>query len=332
MIPDEEKPQEQVDPTAGALAAMDAGIAAVDPAPPTEAPVDAPPAADPAPEAAPAAEPAPPAQPQETTPEVEAKELGLGQKATERFKHLSQYKQALSEAGITDLAQLPSIIERAKAADEFEQVIAETGATPEQYGETIKFLSLFNGGTREQMREALKIVQAQAEHISKALGEELPGVYDPLSEHDDLRLEVESGDITRKRALEIASQRASSRYVESRSQEQAKTQQAQHEYSQAIQTLNALGAKLKASDPDYESKVDYLKPAIALIREKYPPSEWARQVAAAYQMLPKPKGASVPPPGPVRSVANPSLAATPKPKSAMEALEMGLQKHLDTGR
>ena len=118
MIPDEEKPQEQVDPTAGALAAMDAGIAAVDPAPPTEAPVDAPPAADPAPEAAPAAEPAPPAQPQETTPEVEAKELGLGQKATERFKHLSQYKQALSEAGITDLAQLPSIIERAKAADD----------------------------------------------------------------------------------------------------------------------------------------------------------------------------------------------------------------------
>ena len=310
------------DLTAGAVAALDAALA-------TDKPADAAPA-DPAPPEPKAADPAKPADaapaaPVEKTVDEEVAELGLKEKAAARFKELTPYKAAFKQAGIEKLEDLPAIVERAKFADELETAIVSTGASPEQYGQAIQYLALVNSGDPEKMAQAYDVMQAELAALSKALGREVPGVHDPLADHPDLQEEVQAGDITKKRALEIAQQRASSTLVKGRQEQTAAEAQAQQEHAQAIDSLNQLGAQLRAADPQYATKIAALKPTIALIRESFPPSQWAARLQAAYQQVAVPAApAPLPPPGPVRSVAPAGVNMAPEPKSAMEALDFAL--------
>ena len=310
--------------------ALDALSAVLD-APKAEEEAAAAPAAEPAP-AAPAAadKPAEPAAPAAEKPvDEEIAELGLKEKSAARFRELAGYKTAIKEAGI-EPADLPNIVARAKFADDLESAIVDTGATPEQYGAAIRYLALVNGGP-DGMLKAYEVMQAEMATLAKALGKEAPGVHDPLAEFPDLREDVENGDMTRKRALEIAEYRARGALVQGQ-QQQAQQQQAQQAaVTQAVRSLDAIGARLKSSDPQYAAKVEALQPAIALIRERCPPSEWAAQFEAAYARLslpayaaPQPAAATLPPPGPVRAVAPSGVVHSPEPRSAMEALEMGL--------
>ncbi|MBA4279305.1 hypothetical protein [Ralstonia sp.] len=299
-------------------------------------------AADAAPEPAKPAEaekPAAPADPAKLTaseaekpaaaPAEDEMPAGLSQKSQERFRELAPYKAAFKQAGIEKAEDLPKIVERAKFADELESAIVDTGATPEQYGAAIQYLALINSGQPAMLEKAFEVMQAELATLAKTLGKEAPGVHDPLAEHSDLREEVENGDITRKRALEIASQRAAGSLAQQN--ERAASEQAAQRaaYDGAIAELNALGSQLSAADPMYSSKIAALKPTIALIREHCPPSEWVQRVGIAYRQVvvsaPAPSAPShLPPPGPVRSVSPAGVSYAAEAKSPEEAIRMAL--------
>ena len=50
--------------------------------------------------------------------------------------------------------------------------IQATGATPEQYGETLSWLALFNSGVPENQLKALELVESVAERLATLLGKE----------------------------------------------------------------------------------------------------------------------------------------------------------------
>lgn len=337
-------PAPPADLTAGAVEALDKALAAVETAPPGDdevppaKPAEAKPEAKdekPAEQAAKDGEP-PKAETPEKTPEQEADELGLKAKARERFHELSGYKAAVKRAGIDNLEDLPRIVERARFADQLEGAIQQTGATPEQYGQAIQYLALVNSGDPEALGKAYEIMQQELAVLAKALGKEVPGVHDPLAEHPDLKQEVEEGDITRKRALEIAAQRAAMAQSQAVRQAQSAQQHRQREFEEAVQELNMLGAQLKQADPLYAVKVQALMPTIELIRENFPPTEWAARVKQAYAKVqvaaPAPAKQPLPPPGPVRSVSPAGVSVAPTPKNEMDALEIGLQMASQIGR
>lgn len=271
-----------------------------------------------------------PAKPEAVkTTDDEIAELGLKQKAADRFRELTPYKAAFKEAGIEKLEDLPRIVERAKFADELEQAIVETGTTPEQYGQAIQYLALVNSGQPAMLEKAYEVMQAELATLAKALGKEAPGVHDPLAEHEDLREEVAAGDLTRKRALEIAAQRATGSLTQAQATQAREQAEQKAVFDRAIGDLNALGAQLKAGDPFYASKIAALQPTIALIRERCPPSEWAARVDAAYKQVvvaaPAPAPApTLPPPGPVRSVVPAGVNYAAEAKSPEEAISAAL--------
>jgi hypothetical protein len=162
----------------------------------------------------------------------------------------------------------------------------------------------------------------------KLIGKEVPGVVDPLEGHADLQTEVENGDLSRARALEIAQQRNTGTLYRGRiaRDEQAAAQETAQ--AQGKQALNQLEAQLKANDPDYARKREFFVPIVKRIAAKYPPDQWAAEAQAAYAELPKlppvaaPVVPSRPTPGPVRAGAR--MPVNPIPKDPMEALEMGI--------
>lgn len=324
-------PAEPVDLTAGAVAALDEALAAEAPkpagpeksTPEGEKPAEAP--GKPAPKAK--DEPAP----GDKTVDDEVAELGLKGKTEARFRELTPYKAAFKQAGIEKPEDLPLIVERAKFADELESAIVRTGASPEQYGQAIQYLALVNSTDPANLEKAYEVMSAELATLAKVLGKEAPGVHDPLADHPDLKEEIESGDLTRKRGLEIAAQRARSTFVQGVQTQTQQKQTEQQQFNTAIADLNALGAQLQANDPLYAAKIAALTPAIALIRESFPPSEWTARVQAAYQQVivptpaPAPRAApTLPPPGPVRSVPTGGVQITGTAKDPMEALNMGL--------
>lgn len=255
--------------------------------------------------------------------EEEIASLGLKEKTAERFRELSKRP---SEAEIAPLR------ERAERADAWEREVAATGASPEQFGATVQYTALAvraNSGDLEAAKQAYAASKAEAEHWAKMLGIEVPG-HDPLALHEDLRREVDSGDLTRPRALEIAQQRAAA-HVQAqstqRSQEESGRRAAyESAMSSAMSEIGALNNQLKATDPAFAQKLPLLQPTIDVIREQLHPSQWAGAIRAAYAKIP-----SIPAPAPIPPVSQmpirPTGSATSQrrvPRNDVEAFEMGV--------
>lgn len=348
-------------PEQAALAAMDQGIEAApsDPTPEPPAVVDQPaapapaegePAADPVDPNAPPAEPvdpnapppdpaAPPVAPKpegdgEPDPDAEArdqaKKLGLSGKASERFvamaqeiKTLAPIKELLEKAGIKDVAtELPKVMEKAQAADDIIGMVMDTGATSDQYGATLDYLKLVNSGDPALMSQAFDKLLGELQDLGKLVGREVPGAYDPLQDHADLKAEVEGGDMPRARALELVAKRNAEKLTEARRNEQATAAQSTQAMEQGRATLNQLGAELAAADPDYARKQPFLLPMLRLITQTKPPAEWAGAARAAYAALPAmpAPAAPKPVPGPMRPGGNipPVAPVTDDPFKAMD--------------
>ena len=362
------------DQPADVMAALDAGIAAADaetapaaePAPVETPPADAatPPADDPS--VVPPADGQPPAQPQEGAPpadgqppaategeqqpdadtEAEITALGLKEKAAERFrgmaaeiKELAPLREAMKAAGIEDVARLPELVQRSKVGEDMVQMVVETGASPEQYGMALDYLGLIGKAQQGDLVAAEKAYTTMAGELAalaKLLGKEVPGVHDPLANHQDLRAEVEAGDLPRARAVEIAGQRDRAAYTGSVERQRTESQQAVEQARQdAFDGLQAYDAEMKATDPSYLAKREVLQGHVKAIMATYPPREWERRTAIAYAsiklpeqpMTPAAPAASAQPrPGPMRP-SGPRPAMDPTTfASPMDALEYGIQQ------
>lgn len=363
------------DLTTDALSALDAGIAAADAeeAPAAEAaPVETPPAdtttppaEDPA--AAPPADGRPPAQPQEgATPadgeppaaaegeqqpdadtEAEIASLGLKEKSAERFrgmaaeiKELAPLREAMKAAGIEDVARLPELVQRSKVGEDMVQMVVETGASAEQYGMALDYLGLIGKAQQGDMVAAEKAYEVMGKEyaaLAKMLGKEAPGIHDPLANHQDLRAEVEAGDLPRARAVEIAGQRDRAAYTGSVERQRTESQQAAEQAEQrGIEWLKRFDAEMAQEDPSYAAKRPQLNEAVRQIREQYHPSEWAQRTALAYARIQAPAAAApavAAPAAPVQPRPGPVRPSGPRPAmdpttfaSPMDALEYGIQQ------
>ena len=272
--------------------------------------------------------------------------LGLKEKSAVRFRELSAEVKALApirdqltKAGVTDLAQLPAVLERSQAADKMIGMVMETGASAEQYGKSLDYLALVNraiAGDRTAGEQAFKAIGEEYASLARALGKPVPGVYDPLSDYPDLQAEVEAEDLTVERAHEIAAQRNSER---ARQQHQQSTEQGQAEVravEDGRQALMQFDQAMRASDPTYMARREALSAQVAEIRKNHPPAQWVAQAALALAKIPVPAAAPAPavaaanpapkpPVGPMRpGAARPALVAVPD--DPMEALNLGISE------
>jgi hypothetical protein len=343
-----------VDAAAEALAALEEGIAAADEGGPVpQAPVEGEEAApEGEPEAAPAASPeaapeaAPEAKPDDTEAEINA--LGLKEKSAERFramageiKELAPIRDELARIGIKDASGVSQLVAQADAGIRMVEMVRETGSTAEQYGEVMDYMALQNQaistGDPALAKKALERLRPALEGLAKIAGEEVPG-YDPLAGHPDLQADVESGDLSAKRAKELAAQRDREATMSTIRQSQRQATDAEerraHEQQQAFasgqQSLNALEARLSA-DPHFATKRPQLVEAVRQIVAQHPPSQWASEAAIAYAainvappMQPVAQQPSRPMPGPVRGGSH-RMALTPETDDPLKALEIGIE-------
>ncbi|MGA0588087.1 hypothetical protein ACO2Q2_13300 [Dyella sp. KRB-257] len=356
---DNPPPEPSADGDAAALAAFDEGLKKLSGEPKTAADVAAKAAdgkdtaAAPAPADAPAAAPAAAAptpaaaEPDEET-ERAVKELGLKGRAEERFREMAgtirevtPLRDALAELKITSPEQIRELAETSQRAIEWEETVMASTATPEQFGSALNVIRAVNSGDPKAMGVAFDAMLNEVVELGRKIGREVPGLVDPLAAHPDLAEEVEQGDITRKRALEIISQRVSAQHLQEANTRRETQEQWNTARDAALTNIQQLNDTLKAADPDFARKLPLLQPALDLITTTMHPSQWHAAVQQAYAKipaLPPVAAAPAPAPAPARSNARPPVSHMParptginasmqaKPKTDLEAFEMGLNR------
>lgn len=281
-------------------------------------------------------------KPADQEAEAEIAKFGLKEQSAARFRELSStvkelapIRDQLQSAGVK-VEDLPRVIQRAKDADELIGQVMDTGASPEQYGQTLQYLSLVNAagrGDRNAAKQAFELWKSEGVALAKLAGEEVPGIHDPLADHADLAQRVENGDMPRDVALEVARMRAGETLSRANQEQTAK----QAEYSGAVQEaenqLRALDAQFNAADPHYSVRRPALNNMVADIRKSLHPKDWAAATQRAYQQLalipvavPQQPKTDKPPVGPVRPGPSPSRNVAPTFDDPMEAMSFGIKQ------
>lgn len=179
--------------------------------------------------------------------------------------------------------------ERDTAAGNFAQIIRGievTGTTPEQYGETLSFLQLFNSGDPVQQGQALELIEGLADRLATMLGKER-AVSDPLVAHADLTAAVKAGHITRALALETARLRNGTTMRTTMATDannaQREQQRIEQVKAQGKQDLDELEKSLRASDPQYDRKLAIILPSVQAAFRRIPPNEWKAEFQRIYR-------------------------------------------------
>lgn len=226
-----------------------------------------------------------------------------------------------------------------KATQDFNylvQGVQSTGASPEQYGETLSWLSLFNSGDPTKQAQALDIIEGVADRLATMLGKERT-IVDPLAAHADLKTAVQAGQITKQFATETARLRNQGVFRQQMSTALTAQQQAEQAALQEKETarvaLNQLEVRLQASDPQYEAKRDSVMASLKAAFKRLPPSQWVdafNDIYATARVIAAPQSRrSVPTHQPLRAGKNPAGAGagatmTTAPKSALDAMNAAL--------
>jgi hypothetical protein len=212
--------------------------------------------------------------------------------------------------------------------------VQATGATPQQYGETLSWLSLFNAGINgdgAQLEKAYELIETVAERCALLLGKDR-NVQDQLAAHVDLQQAVQKGQITPEYAKEIARTRNGQQFR----QQLSTTAQAEQEQQTAAATelatarsgLSQLEQTLIGTDPSYLAKKAILVPALKPVFASIPPSQWVQKFTEAYRNIKvgapaaQPKG--VPANQPLRAGKQPAGGQSRAPTSMLDALNGAL--------
>ncbi|MGH8172307.1 MAG: hypothetical protein ACREPX_04125, partial [Rhodanobacteraceae bacterium] len=219
---------------------------------------------------------------------------------------------------------------RADRADQWEHIIKESTAKPDQLTSALGYLQAINSGDPAKMGKAFDVMLDEIKWLGEQCGRDLPGLVDPLKNHADLVKQVEEGDITRTAALEIARHRTESKRNTERSTQQQTEQQARDEHKKvvdkAIADIDKVNARLKAGDAQFAQKLPLMADAIKFAREKLHPTQWAEYLEHAYSQIkiqPVVPPTVKPGPMPLRSTGSAGVQQR-QPKNAMEAFEMGV--------
>jgi hypothetical protein len=222
--------------------------------------------------------------------------------------------------------------ERDQVRTEFDTIIngiKATGATPEQYGEAISWLGMFNSPDPATRVEAYKLVNEVAERMATLLGIDRTAT-DPVAQHADLKAAVAAGKITQEYAREIARVRNAQKFngeIQNGQRQQQQTQQQQEaERAQSKAELNAFETEMREKDPLYELKKAQIVPILRPIFKTLPRKQWAAAFKEAYANAKvQPKGTPKPKvQQPLRGGKNPAGGQIRQPTSMMEAINGAL--------
>jgi hypothetical protein len=187
------------------------------------------------------------------------------------------------------------------------------GATPEQYGETLSFLALFNSNDPKQQGQALEILEDMADKLATLIGVERKST-DPLAAHADLQAAVQKREITPQYARQIAISRNQGAFRTELNTHAQQTHQQQQAAQQQLQTarndLNTLEATLSKTDPNYARKKAAIVPMLKPLFARLPPSQWKGAFEEAYRNArvgaPAQQRTKVPTNQPMRAGKNPA--------------------------
>lgn len=219
---------------------------------------------------------------------------------------------------------------------EFKEQVESLRPAAENFERITGFLSE-NRISAEEAQQGFEIMAAMRNDPAKAL--ELLGPYvDQLrqftGEHlpDDLAEDLENGEISEQRARELARARSEQGWMQQQQRDQQQRFQQQQQQTAQTEMANAAAtveAELRASDPDFASKVPFLESEIRALATQYGApqnAQMARQlVEVAYKNVNQRLGAMIPKPQPKRTVSGGRTStASKRPESLMEAIESAL--------
>lgn len=243
---------------------------------------------------------------------------GVAEKTRERFETL--------RTKYTDLDTKYTELETVH--NDMIKTIQSTGTNPDQFQLLLQYTTLVNSRDPADWQKAHDMMQVELQTIAKALGKEAPGV-DPLEAHPDLKAELEAGDLSRERALEIASMRATSKATNANREHQQQETQQQNVRAQALRDLNTLGLEL-GKDPMFHVKQPILQQIAQLVVKNEPdPQKWSSHIKEAYAKIDVGSVAPPPPPKTPTPIRPGGSAPTgnslhKEPGSVLEAMNMAL--------
>ena len=209
--------------------------------------------------------------------------------------------------------------------------IKASGSTPEQYGEAISWLSLFNSPKVEDRKAAYDLVEGVAERMATLLGIDR-AAPDPFKNHPDLKAAVLAKQITPELARETARHRDATAFKtslnEGQQRQQQTEQQKEQEHEAAKSELNAFDVEMRGKDPLYDLKRKQIVPILRPIFKSLPKTQWAQAYKDAYanaKVQPKGNGVKKPTPQqPLRGNKQPAGGRAREATSAMEAMNAAL--------
>jgi hypothetical protein len=171
--------------------------------------------------------------------------------------------------------------------------IADTGASPDQFAQTVGFLRLYHSKDPGDNKRAYEALKVEVKYLATKLGITDDVAVDFLSDFPDLKNQVAAGKLdvkvarelalTRTRAKNEEAQRATTEAAEKQTRDLATAKQG------AIEELNGIGVEL-SKDPEYAAKYAILVPQLRPVFEGLHPSLWGSTFRRAYAGLKLPAG------------------------------------------
>lgn len=170
--------------------------------------------------------------------------------------------------------------------DEILSAIERVGATPDQYAGALTVIGLFNSDSVDDKRQALEIIRGMERDLALQTGDARNHIK--LSDYPDLEAEVEAGQLTEERALELANVRATEQHRKTLNEQRTQQQNEQQESQQAVergkQELNKLGGELR-NDPAYTVLYPQFTSILNATLRRLPAAEWRDAAAEVWQQL-----------------------------------------------
>ena len=192
-------------------------------------------------------------------------------------------------------ARMKQLYERARKADElapmadrlrdWEDTITSTGATPEQFGGAMNYLTLLNSGKPENLEIAFEQIEGEYLALAKALGRPTSAGYDPIADHPDIAAKLANMDIDRDTALELIAARNRAKVEQASRQTQQQQDSQQDGIAQGRNALAALETELRVTDPAYAEKLKVLAPALQAMTQTSAPDQWATAARRMFATL-----------------------------------------------
>lgn len=208
---------------------------------------------------------------------------GLRPKAQERFHALSRTAKEHEGRARELTGQIGAI----------QDIVRESGATPDEFVQTMTFLQDLKSNSKEGLQRAMGVIENVRHGLAQRLGIEAPGV-DLLHDAPDLKKEVEEYQITKERAVEIANSRRAARQGNDERERQRgmASQEAAFngEKQAAITEINKLSAEWHKSDIDFRPKAQYIAEVVkswAKDGTPFSPQQWPAVIKQMYADLSK---------------------------------------------